>query len=108
METYKFEESPLVHIHAPTFWHDTAHIVANTEGLCKLANAIIEAIASRSGEGTAELICNDGEGYTLKVIRKDDEETWNKLALPYTDSDAKENNPEAVHPAKLTNFNTGQ
>ncbi len=97
----QFEEQPLAHIHAQAFWHDDAFIVANTEGLCRLANAIAEAIASRSGEGTAELICHDGEGYTLKIIRKDDEQTWDKLALPYTDLIAKENNPEAVHPAEL-------
>lgn len=98
----EFEEQPLMHIHAQAFWHDGAFIVGNTESLCRLVNAIIEAI-TLSKEGTAELICNDGEGYTLRIIRCDDEKTWDKLALPYTDPDAAENNPEAIHPAKLIN-----
>lgn len=97
----KYEEEPLAHIYAQAFWHDDAFIVANTESLCRLANAIVEAIASKSGEGKAELICNDGEGYTLKIIRADDEDTWDKLAVPYTASDAMEDNLEAIHPTIL-------
>lgn len=94
-------EEPLAHIYAQAFWHDDAFIVANAKSLSRLANAIIKAVDSKLGEGTAELTCNDGESYTLKIIRVDDEETWDKLAVPYTDFDAKEDNREAIQPAIL-------
>lgn len=100
----RYEEEPLAHIYAQAFWGDDAFIVANTESLCRQAFAIVEAIASKTGK--AELTCIDGEGYTLKIIRADDEDTWDKLALPYTAPDAMEDNVGAIHPTILVDILT--
>lgn len=84
------EQEPLAHIYAQEFWHCDSYIIANKEGLSRIREALNEAIASESGESSIELMCNDGEGYTLKVVRREGEEVWNKLALPYTDADVKD------------------
>lgn len=100
-----YEKEPLIHIHSQDFWHGTAYLVGNTEGLCKLINALIEAIANKSASAQAELICNDGEGYTLKIVCSDNDGILSKLAVPYTGVDAKEDNPEIIHPSELHEYN---
>lgn len=86
---------PVVHIWQQLMWHCNGYIIGNKEGLLKLKEAIDKAI--NSGKSEAETFASDGEGYNIKVICIEDEET-EYLAVSYTDEVAQEKSEKAVYP----------
>ncbi|MBD2468809.1 hypothetical protein [Nostoc sp. FACHB-145] len=64
---YLPKEYPFVHIHAQQKPRQPVIIKANTEGLCVLLNAIVNAIAYPQTNGIAEVFCGDAECYQVLV-----------------------------------------
>jgi hypothetical protein len=79
----------VLHIYAQAFWHEEAVIVGTREALLALADAINVAVLKDNSDGVErmEAYTADGEGYDVR-IRLMDENSMNKLVLPYTDDDA--------------------
>ena len=80
------ESTPVVHLHAASFWHDDAWIVGNREGLEQLRAAIDRALDK--GGTHASAFVNDGEGFTCFVALESDAD-MNRLNVPYTDEVAR-------------------
>lgn len=72
-----------LHIYSPAYHHDHAFIVGDRTALEALRAAIDAAL--QVGEGTAEAMTADGEGFELKVYCEEENEYWDKATLPYTD-----------------------
>ena len=87
-----------LHIYSQIMWHDPAYIVGTEEGLIALRNAIDGALARDVGVETSYV--NDGEGFSI-AIKKVDEVTAEKLAVPYLMAEAKEKDKEAIRPGNL-------
>lgn len=77
----------MLHIHGQDAWHDDAIIFGTLESLELLKVAIDLAI--ESGYGKADLFCNDGEGFCLRVVKLSEEE-MDKSPVPYTAEYARE------------------
>lgn len=79
-----------LHIYAQPSNHDEAYIVGNRAALIALRDAIETAITSMPDAGTnsvadvKDCFTSDGEGYHLIIICESNNETWEKLQLPYT------------------------
>lgn len=59
--------------------------IADNEALANLTNAIAEAIVK--GKSQAEVWASDGEGYSIRIKRVEDEldnKAWNQLPNHYT------------------------
>jgi len=76
-----------LHVYAQDQWHDQAFIVGTKEDLVKLQAAV--GLAIEHGMTAWTFFANDGEGYDL-VIRRVDELTAGRLAVPYTNEVAAE------------------
>ena len=93
---------PLCHIYAQYAHHGEAFIIGNRIALERLKEALDRALNEKEGE--AELMVNDGEGYSVYVLLNNEEwssDKWAKLAVPYTADYAKERSPDAIDPATL-------
>lgn len=74
-------EYPFIHIYPQRKAHQPAIVKANTEGLCVLLNAIVNAIAYPQTNGIAEVFDGDAECYQVLVQRIS---TYEELSpLPY-------------------------
>lgn len=80
-------------------WHDDVYIVGNRAALELLAEAVQKALDG--GRGQCLSFANDGEGYDVHIVRLEGEETWDRMAVPYTADYAEENRPDALWPCKL-------
>jgi len=92
-------DPPLLHIHGQPSWQDEAYILGNRAGLLALRTAIDAAL--EHGEGVAEVMVADGEGYSVFAMWEDarwDSPAWERLAVPYTASYAAENRDDAIWP----------
>ena len=87
-----------LHVYGPLWWHADSHIVGTDEALRGLRDAIDRALVD--GAGYQDCFTNDGEGFTLHVLRVD-ESTFNRLSLPYTDESARDTNSGRVIPETL-------
>src|SRR5690348_14978169 len=88
-----------VHVYAQGAWHKEAYIAGNRSGLEKLRNAL--ATALESGAADANVFVNDGEGYEI-CVRLVDDETANKLIVPYTEEYARGSRQDGeVYPYQL-------
>lgn len=94
----------LLHIYSQEYWHDDAFLVATRDGLLALREAIDRALKKRTG--SARFFTGDGEGYSVHVVllRKDKQETWRMLRLPYTDEVAQDRRQDSIHPGDLIRF----
>ena len=88
--------SNILHICGPHSWHSEACIAGDKEALQRLVNAINKAILV--GTGRSQSSVNDGDGLDVYVLRIDNQQTLNRLALPYTDDTAKEKDKSAIYP----------
>jgi hypothetical protein len=84
----------LVHLYPGYCEHVEAYVVGNREGLLALRAAIDAALASDEAQKIVatenDVFCGDGEGYTLFVVRTDEDwrvegGAWDSLRFPYTD-----------------------
>jgi hypothetical protein len=75
-----------LHIYSQEIWHDEAYIAGTHEALTLLRDAIDAAL--KTGTGRAECFVCDGEGYRIEVVATDDEK-MDKMAVPYTDPNAR-------------------
>ncbi|MBD2452427.1 hypothetical protein H6G76_36095 [Nostoc sp. FACHB-152] len=75
------KEYPVIHIYAQQKPCQPVIIKANTEGLCVLLNAIVNALAYPQNNSTAEVFCGDAECYQaiVQVVNTHDE----LAPLPY-------------------------
>lgn len=87
------------HVYSPGAWHDDAYIVADTEALLELKAAIEEALENKIGR--RELFVNDGEGYTLCVLKVDNPIIKNRLETPYTEDIAVSSRQGSIDPTCL-------
>lgn len=78
-------------------WHDDASIIGNREALSKLRDAIDKALQDE--EAVASSMTNDGEGYDVIIICKEND--WDEVAFPYTDEIAAERREDAKYAYKL-------
>ena len=91
---------PIVHLYAQYQWHDDAHILVNREGLLPSQRAIVEAL--EHGYGSVEAFTGDGEGFSIRVIVKDEDlPAWREVAVPYISDIASEKNAKALWPWDL-------
>lgn len=75
--------APVLHLYAQAQNHDEAYVVGTPEGLKALRSALDAAIAS--GQGDADVLAADGEGYRLTIISKPNMDEMQPLQYPYTD-----------------------
>ena len=104
METYlpKFEKWNFLHLYPQPFWHDEAYIVGNRKGLERLRDALNKALEDEGDvDVSVNVMANDGEGYSVHVVKVNDGEKINMLAVPYTDEISKERDAEALYPHAL-------
>lgn len=87
-----------LHIYAQGSFHERAYIVGTPEALEALRGAIDLALSK--GKGTSASFVNDGEGFDTVVIQVDPE-TAKKLAVPYSNDYASENDASALWPWKI-------
>jgi hypothetical protein len=79
----------ILHLYGQTQWHSPAAISGSRHGLELLRAAIDDALTK--GSGCASVMTDDGEGYTLVVMREgpDTMRTWTEddldRGLPYSD-----------------------
>lgn len=76
-----------LHIYGQPQWHDEVFIVGTTDALKSLRSAIDNAL--KDGGGSSPSFVNDGEGFYTAVVCLDDQEKFDKLAVPYTEDFAK-------------------
>lgn len=62
-----------------------------------MTKSAIDAALQHGAESLAAF-ANDGEGYYTAVVKIDDQEEFNRLAVPYTDEIAKESRDGVVWP----------
>lgn len=86
----------ILHIYGQHQWHDEAYIVGNKESLQLLVNAINQAISDGIGDG--QFCVNDGEGFDAHIHCVNDQQTLDKLAVPYTNGIAEEKDEAAIWP----------
>jgi hypothetical protein len=89
---------PYLHIYAQEQWHGNDYVVGNKEALERLRDALNDAL--EKGQGQATTYVNDGEGYYALVVQSDDE-TIDKLMVPYIDEIAYDSRDDIVHPWEL-------
>ena len=70
-----------LHVHGQDAWHDDVVVVGTLESLELLKIAIDLAI--EGGYGKADLFCNDGEGYKVRVVKMT-EDRIDKAPVPYS------------------------
>ena len=75
----------VVHMYAQEQWHSDGWLVANREGLKALRKAIDKALTLKASVNSTaiEVFASDGEGYTLFVVR--DDEDVRGMQVPYVD-----------------------
>lgn len=93
-------EYGILHIYGQMQWHGDSFIVGNTQGLKALRDAIDRAL-SDEGKGSMGAYVNDGEGFYTAVVRVDNKDTLDKLAVPYQDEMAKDHRDEAIWPEQM-------
>ncbi|MCC5639820.1 hypothetical protein LC593_29140 [Nostoc sp. CHAB 5844] len=75
------KEYPFIHVYPQRKANQPVIIKANTEGLCVLLNAIVNALAYQETNGIAEVFCGDAECYQVLIQHTS---THEQLApLPY-------------------------
>lgn len=95
-------KDPKLHIYGQTYFHEHAFIVGNKEALEALRDAIDDALEVGSREGETTVATSDGEGYVLKVYRQEEDDNfWDKAALPYSDKTCFSNPDDAIGPWDL-------
>ncbi len=90
----------VLHVYGQYAWHDVVEIVGTSVALRLLAKVVNRAVSQQSAE-TDEVFVNDGEGFTIRVVRLDDSPTVVRLAVPYTAEYAQEKNADAISPSVL-------
>lgn len=77
-----------LHIYAQDFWHTPATIVGDRAAIIALIQTLQEVLSTQTGvEHKLEASVSDGEGYDVRIILIEDEETWKTLKYPYSDPD---------------------
>lgn len=89
----------VLHVYGQDFWHQDAYLVGGRKALKKLRAAIERALAE--GRAACQTFTNDGEGYDLHVVRVDDAETLDRLALPYRARYARKARRKTIRPHQL-------
>jgi hypothetical protein len=84
----------LVHLWPGASFHEDGFIVGSRKGLTLLMN-YLRATLENGGPERFEVMTGDGEGYTLHIILSEEEI---RLAVPYSESYAKENRENAIYP----------
>lgn len=79
-----------LHIFAQPYWHQAAFIVGDREALVRLKEALDAVLdTNNAGYDTAEASFDaftaDGEGYKTIILCREENDVWNKIAMPYTD-----------------------
>ena len=74
------EEIGTLHIYGQGAWHDDAIIAGTEESLLALKTAIDNALHSEATQ--VDFFCNDGEGYSLRVVKVSHDNIDN-LPVPY-------------------------
>jgi hypothetical protein len=92
--------SKYLHIYGQMQWHGDAFILGNAEALKSLRDAIDRAL-SDEGKGSLGAYVNDGEGFYTAVVRVDNQETFDKLAVPYHDEIAQDHRDDAIWPEQM-------
>ena len=80
--------TPILQIHGQRFPQDPVEIFANTPGLERLINVLIEAVNQGRGEG--EFMVRDGFATEVRAARLDGrrrDEDWRRSGSPYFDID---------------------
>ena len=90
-----------LHLYAQETYHQEAFIVGTRPGLEALKRAIDKALME--GQGDEEVFVSDGEGYSVVVLLKEEEEEafWDKVAVPYTVDYAAPKDPTAIWPGAI-------
>jgi len=97
----KFLLNPVLHVYSQYSFHDEAVIIGNLKGLKILHETIGKVIENNSHLEFGEGMTNDGEGYDIIVIKEEDEDILNRLAVPYSAEYAAENRENAIDPYDL-------
>ena len=71
-------EEKILHVYGQYAYHTDLIIIGNEEGLGALKMVIELALAH--GQGNGEVSCNDGEGYTVIVVKVESDK---ELPVPY-------------------------
>lgn len=88
--------APLLHVYAQAGPGETVTIVGNTEGLRGLMDALAAALGQQA-KGSARVLTNDGEEFTVEVWQEVEGLAWEERALPYPVVPSFEQ-PEAEEP----------
>ena len=86
----------ILHVYGQGQWHEEVFIVGDKVALQLLVNAINKAISDGAGE--CQTSVNDGEGFDVYIHRVNDQQTLDKLAVPYTKDVAEEKDSAAIWP----------
>lgn len=101
------DDNPYMHIHAQDQWHSEAFIVANEQALLLLKKAIEDALVT--GHGYVPSFAGDGEGYNTLIAKVDKPESFDRMALGYTDEVAGKHQPEnAIWPWDMKRIHEAQ
>lgn len=89
-------EGEYLHVYSPLIWHDDAFILGNRKGLEALRDRIDRALEhGASMDATGGFFQNDGEGYTVSVLRIDDD-LIDRIPCSYTDDCARDDGSHEV------------
>lgn len=103
MSADKKDVLPLIHLYAQYAPHQTAVIIGNREGIKALRDAC-DAALKEPGLVDIQAFVADGEGYTLGIIRDDQDwqsDFWQNLASTYMDETYNRNDlPETISPER--------
>jgi hypothetical protein len=77
-----------MHVLAQSIWHDAAFLIGTPDALKALRDAITAALVT--GTGNVKTFANDGEGYTVYVVSRDD---MDGVPCGYTDDAARHRGP---------------
>jgi hypothetical protein len=77
-----------LHVYSQYQPHCPAFIVGDREGLITLRQALTDLLEKSESCLEIELYTHDGEGYPLGLVRLEDhdEESWENLYYPYSDT----------------------
>lgn len=87
----------LLHVYGQNSWHDDVCVLGSRKALTNLRNAIDRVLATNEPK-LSEGMVSDGEGFCVLVGVVEDEEIESKLAVPYIDEIAREQNEKAMRP----------
>lgn len=91
-----------IHVFGQGQQHEEVILVANTDALRKLRDSIDAALSD--GNAKFEAMTEDGEGFHFYIMHENNDQTWDKLAFPYTYPEFEVCNKKRMSPWQLPGF----